>query len=149
MKSQIKESKISRKDYVSIHNWLKTNYGKADKCEVKCFYDKGERKELAKHMTLHSDIFHWAKLRDKPYAKDINNFIKLCGMCHKNYDNGTFKMNLKPTRDHYKYISLRASKTIQKYLDELCQENGENKSKLITRLITEAHANSKNNISKK
>ena len=143
MKSQIKESKISRGRYVYIHEWLKINYGKADKCEVKCFYDKGEKKELAKHMTLHSESFYWAKLKDKPYDTDINNFIKLCGICHQNYDRGTLKMDLKPTRDHYKYISLRASKTIQKYLNELCIESGENKSKVITRLITEAYTNLK------
>ncbi len=149
MKSQIKESKISRGLYVSIHHWLKANYGKADKCEVQRYYEKGEKRELAKHMTLHSETFHWAKLKDKPYEKNIDNFIKLCAMCHKNYDGGYSRMNLKPTRDHFKYISLRASKTIQKYLDELCIENGENKSKLITRLITEAHANLKKNESKK
>lgn len=87
--------------------------------------------------------YQWAKLKGKSYAKDISNFIKLCTVCHFKYDKGYMKPDLKPTRDHFKYISLRASKTIQKYLDELCKENGENKSKLITRLITEAHANMK------
>lgn len=56
-------------DYQRIHAWLKENYGKADKCDnIKCL-----RK---------SKTFDYAKLTNKDYKPDRNNYIMLCRICH-------------------------------------------------------------------
>ncbi len=61
--------------YYGIHNWLYTNFGKADKCE-QC----GRTKRV-----------QWAKLKDKPYERKRENFFKLCSICHIIYDNTIVK----------------------------------------------------------
>jgi len=55
-----------------IHNWLKNNYGKANKCEF-CKIKNSKR-------------YEWAKLKDKEYDFKRENFIMLCCKCHRNYD---------------------------------------------------------------
>jgi len=59
--------------YTSIHIWLKTNHGKADKCENLDCIGK-------------SKIYDYALLRNKEYDHKRENFIKLCRSCHKKYD---------------------------------------------------------------
>jgi|GEM_PF-2214412 len=59
--------------YYAIHKWLKKYYGKANKCENPFC----EKKSL---------LFHWAKLKDKPYEHKKENFIQLCVICHRRYD---------------------------------------------------------------
>jgi len=55
-----------------VHLWIKSRYGKADKC---VFCNKKSKK------------YEWSLKKGKKYAKDINNFQKLCVACHRNYDN--------------------------------------------------------------
>ena len=56
-----------------IHEWLKNNFGKADRCEnPKC-----EKK---------SHYYEWSKLENKSYARRRYNFWRLCLICHKKYD---------------------------------------------------------------
>ena len=60
-------------NYSSVHNWLKRNFGNADRCENK------ECKNP-------SHAFQWAKIKDKDYDFKRENFIMLCGRCHYYYD---------------------------------------------------------------
>ena len=57
--------------YDRVHYWIRKNYGKAYRCEDKDCLNKSER-------------FEWAKLKDKPYTKSIENFMMLCKICHTN-----------------------------------------------------------------
>jgi len=64
---------ISPSEYRSIHRWLKTRYGIANRCDnITC---PGK--------ALH---FHWAKKRGLPYARNVDNFLQLCFDCHEQYD---------------------------------------------------------------
>lgn len=66
--------KNRKKDYNAIHNWLRTVYGKPNKCDnIKC---KG----------IGSGKFDWAKVKDKEYDFKRENFIMLCKSCHYYYD---------------------------------------------------------------
>ena len=56
--------------YWGIHDWLKTNYGVAVKCE-QC----GSEKKV-----------QWAKLENKKYERKRENFWQLCARCHVIYD---------------------------------------------------------------
>ncbi len=56
--------------YCGIHDWIKTNYGLAQKCE-QCGSDKN---------------VHWAKLKGKEYERKRENFWQLCSKCHMDYD---------------------------------------------------------------
>lgn len=71
---------ISKSEYSAIHSWIRSRYGKANKCEAKDCKKTGKR-------------FDWALLRGKKYAKNVKNFWQLCRPCHKKYDypEGPFK----------------------------------------------------------
>lgn len=56
--------------YCGIHDWLKTNFGKAKQCEM-C----GSRKRV-----------QWAKLVNKEYERKRENYWQLCYKCHLDYD---------------------------------------------------------------
>ncbi len=58
--------------YQRVHRWLRNNFGKAKLCEF-C-------------NTTESKSYEWALKQDCEYDFDINNFIQLCGSCHKKYD---------------------------------------------------------------
>ncbi len=68
--------------YASIHNWLKKNYGSANKCE-NAVCPRTQK------------IFHWALKHDRNYEKDREAFIQLCITCHTRYDrlHKNFKSN--------------------------------------------------------
>lgn len=59
--------------YSKIHSWLNKTYGKAPYCS-----------NLACQKT--SFEYEWAKLKDKIYDFNIENFIPLCRKCHSQYD---------------------------------------------------------------
>lgn len=64
---------ITSREYNLIHNWLKQNYGKANKCEnIDC-----ENK---------SKTYDWCLITDKNYEFNRNNFLMLCRSCHMKYD---------------------------------------------------------------
>ena len=59
--------------YWGIHDWLATNYGKANKCEnPEC---SGKSKN-----------YQWAKKRDVPYKRIRGYFEMLCVSCHTKQD---------------------------------------------------------------
>ncbi len=60
-------------EYFGIHKWLGKTFGKANKCENPDCLKK-------------SKIFHWAKLKDKFYSRNRENFWMLCQKCHSIYD---------------------------------------------------------------
>lgn len=64
---------IDEKLYSKIHQWLRKEYGKANKCENKSCTGK-------------SNNFTWAKLPDKEYDFKRKNFIELCRSCHTKMD---------------------------------------------------------------
>lgn len=65
--------------YMTVHNWLKRHYGKADKCEdEKC---DGT-----------STTYQWALLKGKKYESKRENFVKKCRKCHCRYDNWNKKI---------------------------------------------------------
>lgn len=60
--------------YYGIHDWLRKNYGKANKCEnpeCKC-------KNIKR--------YEWALIKGKNCERKRENFWKLCSSCHKKYD---------------------------------------------------------------
>lgn len=65
--------KLTTLEYTLIHHWLHYHFGSAERCEnPKC-----EKK---------STNYMWAKLKDKPYARDRSCFHQLCSQCHGRYD---------------------------------------------------------------
>lgn len=74
------ENSPPAKTYEGIHNWLRTNCGKASKCNnILC-------KKDCKH-------FQWSLLKGKKYESKKENFTELCRLCHLSYDDpeGGFK----------------------------------------------------------
>lgn len=60
--------------YYAFHQWLKTNYGKANKCENKdCLRKKTKR-------------YEWALLKGKKHDHKRKNYWMLCKSCHSKYD---------------------------------------------------------------
>ena len=58
-------------EYISLHQWLKYHYGKANHC--------------SNNPNHKSKRFHWANI-DGIYEKDIKHFVQLCPSCHKKLD---------------------------------------------------------------
>ena len=68
-----KKGGVREDSYAAVHMWLKTKFGKANKCEWKeC---KGRSK-----------TFQWALIFGKKYEKKRENFFMLCSPCHCHYD---------------------------------------------------------------
>lgn len=64
--------------YESIHQWLKSNYGKPRKCS-KC----GIENLVAKNG---KNCIEWALKHGKKYSHNVNNYKILCRKCHARYD---------------------------------------------------------------
>lgn len=62
---------INKKEYVEIHRWISTNYGKANLCTNGC---KNKKK------------YEWALIKGKKYQRNVKNFFQLCTSCHAKYD---------------------------------------------------------------
>ena len=103
--------------YTGIHTWLKTNYGKAIKCEH------------CKNPNLKR--YEWANV-SKKYKKDISDWIQLCTSCHRKYDKGT-----KILEKRFSVIAIRINvpEELLKLLDEYCKENNYQRSEAIRELI--------------
>lgn len=67
---------VTSSEYSAVHYWMKSNYGKASKCE-------------SGTCTKKSKTFQWALLRGKTYCRKRENFMELCGSCHLKYDKRT------------------------------------------------------------
>ena len=58
----------------NIHDWIRENYGSANKCSnPDCKYNKPKR-------------YEWALIHGKKYERNVENFIQLCPSCHRKYD---------------------------------------------------------------
>lgn len=78
--------------YNAIHQWIKKNYGQANRCEnKKCVYP---RKNKAGEVLLKPGKFDWALLHGKEYDHERSNFIMLCTSCHRKYDRKIEKIEL-------------------------------------------------------
>ena len=73
---------MDRKSYISLHSWIRHNFGSANKCEsLSC--------------SKVSNNFQWSLLKGKKYEKKRENFWMLCSSCHKLYDfNNNARINL-------------------------------------------------------
>ncbi len=60
--------------YAGIHIWLKTNFGKANKCENKQCKIKSPKR------------YEWALIHGQKHARKRENYKMLCTNCHKHYD---------------------------------------------------------------
>ena len=70
LKGRIKNENIG---YGGLHDWLKNNYGVADKCEnIACL-----KKSIK---------YHWCLIAGKKYERKRENFMMLCCQCHRKYD---------------------------------------------------------------
>jgi hypothetical protein len=67
--------------YNAIHVYIQRWYGKADCCSNPMCSKK-------------STYFEWCKIdHTTPYTKNIEEFQKLCRVCHRGYDNGKLMIN--------------------------------------------------------
>jgi len=75
MNRELKMAKIKSgtSEYASIHHWLRKNYGRADKCELKSCSKRVPR-------------FAWALKNGCEYERKRKNFMMLCNSCHAIYD---------------------------------------------------------------
>ncbi len=60
--------------YVAIHDWVKRQLGKPQKCEV-CLRDNLVGRQI-----------HWAS-KKHDYLRDVSGWVRLCTACHRKYDN--------------------------------------------------------------
>ena len=60
--------------YDSLHNWVEIRLGKPRKCQ----YCK----------TTKAKFFDWAN-KSHQYKHDLNDWLRLCRLCHRRYDAGT------------------------------------------------------------
>lgn len=60
-------------EYSNIHQWLRRNYGKADKCEIH-------------NCTGISPTYQWGLKKGKKYERNRGNFLKVCRSCHSKMD---------------------------------------------------------------
>lgn len=60
--------------YAAIHNWLRSTFGKANKCESLTCNGRNSRK------------YTWSLLKGKEYQRKRENFWMLCYSCHTKYD---------------------------------------------------------------
>jgi len=73
----LKKAGISKKEYDAIHQWLRYNYGRPEKCSHCGIY--GTKK--------HRWNIDWALIRGEIHARNIKKYIGLCMSCHQKYDN--------------------------------------------------------------
>ena len=59
--------------YGIAHYWMRQNFGKANKCENSACLGK-------------SKTFDWALIHNRKHARERNNYIQLCRVCHFSYD---------------------------------------------------------------
>ena len=59
--------------YQAIHNWLRKNFGKANKCENK-------------ECNHRSKIFEYVLIKGRLYERKRENFKMMCKSCHHKYD---------------------------------------------------------------
>lgn len=68
-----KGNKVS---YRPLHSWVERMLGKSDKCEI------------CNKNGLKGHSIHWAN-KSHNYKRDINDWLRLCVKCHKQYDKRT------------------------------------------------------------
>lgn len=65
--------KGERKDYLSLHAWVRKQLGNSDTCEG-CGSSKLKKNQI-----------HWAN-KSGNYLRDLSDWIRLCAKCHWKYD---------------------------------------------------------------
>lgn len=114
---------MERKEYESIHRWMRKHYGKASKCE---FCD-----------TTTAKRYDWALKEGCQYSRDREVFIELCRSCHIKYDfteKRSQKISLSQSGDKNNFFGKKFTEEMkQKQRDKkpckpinCLHENGEN-----------------------
>lgn len=89
--------KISNKEWVAVHNWLKKEHGKATMCE----------NEDCPSFTVGESViyYHWCLKAGCQYEKKRENFMQMCIGCHVRYDraNGLYGLYEKREVKNPKY----------------------------------------------
>ena len=122
---------VTKKEYDSIHHWLRYRYGSADMCE-------------SKTCSNISTNYQWALKEDMLYEKNRENFDMLCVSCHTKRDHTEetrAKMAISQSArretpatqefiDKCKQIHLKRNGTVvtykgeKRFLNELAAERG-------------------------
>ncbi len=74
-----KEGIFGKSRYISIHAWVVREKGKPTTCE-QC-----GKEGLTGHK------IQWAN-KDHKYARNIDDYMRLCGICHRKYDRENFSL---------------------------------------------------------
>ena len=131
--------------YSSVHYWLKYSYGVASKCENSNCLKKSKN-------------YAWAKLKEKEYDYNRNNFIQLCYSCHFKYDfteesrknmrNGNRNTHKEYCKRGHKFDAINTYKYISKKgnVSRRCRTCDSEKGKRF--LLTEAYKNKLRNVRK-
>lgn len=70
--------------YFAFHEWLRVNFGSADKCEMPgCTYP---RKNRAQRVIYKPKGFHWSLIHGNEHGHFRENYWMLCHSCHALYD---------------------------------------------------------------
>jgi len=79
--------------YVSHHDWIKNQLGQPDLCFQCGECVPPDLRSDGKPMTElgKRDYFQWANISDK-YRRDINDWLRLCHKCHKQFDSKKIKL---------------------------------------------------------
>lgn len=93
--------------YAKVHDWIKSNYGKATKCS------NPECKSGNYHR------FEWALRKGCTYENNIENFMQLCASCHRRYD-VTDEFREKISKAH----KGRAQPAVVKPVISICKKTG-------------------------
>ena len=123
---------MDKKEYESIHKWIRRNYGKATKCE---------------HCPNPSKRYDWALKKGYEYKRDISYFMQLCRSCHVKYDfteeraNKISKLQLGINNNFYGKVfteDMKAKQREKKNCKVIISENTETGEILISESITVA-----------
>lgn len=89
----------NKPEYHTLHIWLKSEYGKANHCDL-CGL-KEIPKRISNRGKLIKTWFEWSN-KTKVYERDLKNWWQLCIPCHRSYDRPP-KSNRR-CRDRGKYL---------------------------------------------
>lgn len=67
-------TKLRGGGYSAIHHWLEKYFGKADRCEMKSC------------KIVSPKVYNWALISGKKHQHIRGNYMRLCGSCHRRYD---------------------------------------------------------------
>ena len=112
---------MTKSQYLAVHNWLRVQYGRPDRCESKTCKGTSHR-------------YEWALRSGKFYAKNRKNYMRLCQTCHRQYDK---------KHNNYLYARIKEEETpnvsidkpVHRLLKIRAAQEGFTMSEMIERLL--------------